>query len=79
MASRQAPFAGSVCNHHICKIALRDLNHALRYCENTIVIANGTMVASVITAPMLRDIYQLNARIETCSQGRALVIVDGPI
>ncbi|KQW34822.1 MULTISPECIES: ABC transporter ATP-binding protein [unclassified Ensifer] len=68
----------------IVLIALHDLNHALRYCENTIVIANGTMVASgktasVITTPMLQEIYQVNARIENCSQGRALVIVDGPI
>lgn len=62
-------------------IALHDLNHALRYCENTIVIAGGKMVASgptdqVITADMLRDIYRLEARIEACSLGTPIVIVD---
>jgi iron complex transport system ATP-binding protein len=71
-------------NGMIVLIALHDLNHALRYCENTIVIANGAMVASgptpdVITDDMLRDIYKINARIESCSQGTPMVIVDGAI
>ncbi|OWV86722.1 ABC transporter ATP-binding protein [Rhizobium sp. R693] len=71
-------------NGMIVLIALHDLNHALRYCENTIVIANGAMAASgptsdVITDAMLRDIYKINARIENCSQGTPMVIVDGAI
>ncbi|WP_431322432.1 ABC transporter ATP-binding protein [Rhizobium sp. YTU87027] len=71
-------------NGMIALIALHDLNHALRYCENTIVIANGAMAASgptsdVITDAMLRDIYKINARIENCSQGTPMVIVDGAI
>lgn len=68
----------------IVLIALHDLNHALRYCENTMVIARGEMVVSgsteaVITPEMLRDIYRIDARIEPCSQGRPMVIVDGAI
>ncbi|MFT4181146.1 MAG: ABC transporter ATP-binding protein [Rhizobium sp.] len=68
----------------IVLIALHDLNHALRYCENTIVIANGRMAASgdtpsVITTQMLRDIYRIDARVETCSRGSPMVIVDGAI
>lgn len=68
----------------IVLIALHDLNHALRYCENTIVISHGRMVASgetnaVITKAMLRDIYKIDARIEACSQGKPMVIVDGAI
>ncbi|MBB3609247.1 ABC transporter ATP-binding protein [Rhizobium sp. BK602] len=68
----------------IVLIALHDLNHALRYCENTIVIANGKMAASgdtssVITTEMLRDIYKIDARVETCSRGSPMVIVDGAI
>ena len=56
----------------------------LRYCDNTIVIAGGKMVASgptgdVITQGMLRDIYRVEARIEACSQGKPLVIVDNSI
>jgi iron complex transport system ATP-binding protein len=65
-------------------IALHDLNHALRYCTNTIVIANGEMASSgatadVITPAMLREIYRVEARIETCSRGRPMVIVDGAL
>ena len=63
-------------------IALHDLNHVMRYCEQTIVVADGGMVADgptgqVITADMLRDVYRVNARIETCTQGRPIVVVDG--
>lgn len=62
-------------------IALHDLNHALRYCTHTIVIADGRMVASgptaeVITAQMLKDIYRLEARVESCSLGLPIVVVD---
>jgi iron complex transport system ATP-binding protein len=68
----------------IVLIALHDLNHALRYCANTIVIANGEMASSgttgdVITSAMLREIYRVEARIESCSRGRPMVIVDGPL
>lgn len=63
-------------------IALHDLNHALRYCDQTIVIAEGTMVASgptgeVISPALLRTVYRVEARVETCSQGRRFLIVDG--
>lgn len=66
----------------IVLIALHDLNHALRYCQNTIVISDGTMVTSgktsdVITPDMLRDVYKVRARIETCSQGEPFLLVDG--
>jgi iron complex transport system ATP-binding protein len=72
------------CTGIIVLIALHDLNHALRYCANTIVIANGEMASSgatadVITPTMLRDIYRIDARIESCSRGRPMVIVDGAL
>ena len=62
-------------------IALHDLNHALRYCENTIVIEAGRLIAAgptrdVITADLLRNIYRVDARIEVCSRGLPMVIVD---
>ncbi|GHC65240.1 ABC transporter ATP-binding protein [Limoniibacter endophyticus] len=68
-------------NGMIVIIALHDLSQALRYCENTIVIRNGHMVKSgktekVITAEMLRDVYAIDARIETCSRGLPFVTVD---
>ncbi|PJI45381.1 MAG: ferrichrome ABC transporter [Rhizobium sp.] len=65
-------------------IALHDLNHALRYCERTLVIAEGKLVASgpseeVITRDMLHDIYRVDARVERCSLSRPMVIVDSSI
>jgi iron complex transport system ATP-binding protein len=66
----------------IILIALHDLNHALRYCEHTLVIASGKMAVSgqtsdVITPDMLRNIYKVDARIETCSRGQPFILVDG--
>lgn len=63
-------------------IALHDLNHALRYCSQTMVIADGRLLDSgptldVITPSMLQRVYRVDARVEKCSQGRSMVIVDG--
>ncbi|MGX5665397.1 ABC transporter ATP-binding protein [Rhizobium daejeonense] len=65
-------------------IALHDLNHAMRYCDQAMVVANGRLVASgptteVITADLLRTVYRVDARIENCTQGRPLVIVDSAL
>lgn len=65
-------------------IAMHDLNHALRYCENSIVIAGGRMVAcgpsqAIITSDLLRDVYRVDGRIERCSFGVPHVIVDGSL
>jgi iron complex transport system ATP-binding protein len=65
-------------------IALHDLNHALRYCTQTMVIAGGRLSASgptedVITSEMLREVYNVIARIECCSEGKPMVIVDGTV
>lgn len=62
-------------------IALHDLNHALRYCDHTMVISGGQLVASgrsedVITPDLLRDVYRVDARIERCTQNHLMVIVD---
>ncbi|HCL67097.1 MAG TPA: ferrichrome ABC transporter [Rhizobium sp.] len=63
-------------------IALHDLNHAMRYCDHAMVVSSGRLVANgptldVITPAMLSDVYKVEARIETCTQGRPMVIVDG--
>ncbi|MFT4001155.1 MAG: ABC transporter ATP-binding protein [Rhizobium sp.] len=71
-------------NGMIVLLAIHDLNYAFRYCQNTIVISNASMVASgptasVITVDMLRDVYQVDARIERCSKGHSVVLVDGAV
>lgn len=63
-------------------VALHDLNQALCYCDQALVIANGRAQRSgpcdqVITTDMLREIYRIQARVESCSQGAPQVIVDG--
>lgn len=62
-------------------IALHDLNHALRYCDHTMVISGGRLIASgrsedVITPDLLRDVYRVDARIERCTLNHPMVIVD---
>lgn len=63
-------------------IAIHDLNQVLRFSDKTLVLSNGRLCASgpsstVISAGMLREIYQVNARVEPCSRGALQVIVDG--
>ena len=63
-------------------IALHDLNQALRFADQVLVIADGTAQGSgasheVITERMLREVYQVEARIEQCSRGQRHILVDG--
>jgi iron complex transport system ATP-binding protein len=65
-------------------IALHDLNHAIRYCDHALVVADGRLVVSgatldVITPALLREVYRVEARIEACTQGRPMVIVDAAL
>lgn len=62
-------------------IALHDLNQALRFADQVLVIAQGTLQGSgsseeVITEQMLRTVYRVQARIEQCSRGERHIIVD---
>ena len=65
-------------------IAIHDLNQALRFADQALVIAGGSGQGSgpceeVITVDMLRAVYKIDARIERCSQGAGHVIVDGVV
>ncbi|MEE1923672.1 ABC transporter ATP-binding protein [Pseudomonas sp. 148P] len=65
-------------------IALHDLNQALRFADQVLVIAEGTAQASgpcqeVIDADLLRAVYKVEGRIETCSRGLRHVLVDGVV
>ena len=66
----------------IVLIAIHDLNQALRFADQVLVIADGRMracgsSAEVITVGMLREVYRIEARIEKCSRCFDHVIVDG--
>jgi iron complex transport system ATP-binding protein len=62
-------------------IAIHDLNQALRFADQVLVIADGTSQGSgpsseVITEQMLRDVYKVEARIEQCSRGVNHILID---
>ncbi|EFQ64067.1 iron ABC transporter, ATP-binding protein [Pseudomonas fluorescens WH6] len=62
-------------------IALHDLNQAMRFADQVLVIADGTAHGSgpsdeVITEDMLRAVYKVKARIEQCSRGLPHILID---
>lgn len=62
-------------------IAIHDLNQALRFADQVLVIANGTSHGSglsdeVITEQMLREVYKVEARIEKCSRAQSHILID---
>ncbi|WP_024618303.1 ABC transporter ATP-binding protein [Pseudomonas kilonensis] len=62
-------------------IAIHDLNQALRFADQVLVIADGTAQGSgpsaeVITESMLRKVYKVEARIERCSRGQPHILID---
>lgn len=65
-------------------VALHDLNHALRFADQAILLADGGMadsgpVEQVINPQMLRRIFHVEARLERCSLGRLQLIVEAAI
>jgi iron complex transport system ATP-binding protein len=62
-------------------IAIHDLNQALRFADQVLVIADGTTQGSgptneVITEQMLRSVYKVKTRIEQCSLGLRHILID---
>jgi iron complex transport system ATP-binding protein len=65
-------------------IALHDLNQAVRFTDRVLVLKDGRVAAcgeprTVVTAEMLREVYGIEARIETCSDGMPMVLADRSI
>jgi iron complex transport system ATP-binding protein len=66
----------------VCMIAIHDINLALRYCERIVVLGKGGVLAAgtpadILDAELLRTAYGVRGRVERCSQGHPMVIVDG--
>ncbi len=64
-----------------CIVAVHDLNLALRLCDHLLVLGAGGLRASgrpkdILSPALLREVYGIDARIETCSLGKPLVIAD---
>ncbi|MEL7894805.1 ABC transporter ATP-binding protein [Vreelandella neptunia] len=65
-------------------VALHDLGHALRFADAAMMLENGRLIAcgptaEVITPELLRQVYQVAARIEPCSKGQPQLIVEAAI
>lgn len=62
-------------------LALHDLNQVMRACSFTIAVADGRIVATgptleTLRPEMIRKLYSIEARVETCSRGCPMMIVD---
>ena len=66
----------------VAVLALHDLNQVMRACATTIVVAEGRVLAvgptlTVLRPELIRELYGIRARVETCSRGCPMMIVDG--
>jgi len=66
----------------ISLIVLHDLNVALQHADQAVMIHEGRLHAAgapadVITPDSLAAVYGVQARVESCSQGRRQVLIDG--
>ncbi|MGR3569526.1 MAG: ATP-binding cassette domain-containing protein, partial [Pseudooceanicola nanhaiensis] len=64
-------------------LALHDLNQVMRACTTTIALAGGRILATgptleVLTPDLIRQLYGIDSRVERCSRGCPMMIVDGP-
>ncbi len=64
-------------------LALHDLSQAMRACAAVMALAEGRLLASgpaleVLTPELIRRLYGIDARVELCSRGCPMIIVDGP-
>lgn len=65
----------------LCVMAVHDLNLAARFCDHMLLMSQGCLLASgpprvVLTPALLRQAYGVQARVERCSRGMPMVLVD---
>lgn len=65
-------------------LALHDLNQVMRCCTTTIAMSEGRILATgptldVLRPDLIRRLYGIDSRVELCSRGCPMMIVDGPI
>jgi iron complex transport system ATP-binding protein len=63
-------------------LAIHDLYQALRFADQVAVLGGGQVIASgppeaVLTPALLREAYGVEARVERCSRGIPVLMVDG--
>ena len=62
-------------------MAIHDLNHALHFSDQVVVLHQGSVEAlgaplDVLSPALLNKVYGVQARLEVCSQGRPFLLVD---
>lgn len=65
----------------LCLVAVHDLNLAARFCDQVLMLHHGALAAAgapaqILTPALLRQVYGVRARVETCSQGHLMVLAD---
>ncbi|WP_420406039.1 ATP-binding cassette domain-containing protein [Nisaea sp.] len=65
----------------LCLVALHDLNLAMRFCDSFMLLRDGALLAAGsirggLAAETIRAAYGIEARIETCSLGRPMILTD---
>ena len=76
--------AATTNDHAIALVASHDLNLALRFCDQVLVLAPGGRArlgepVEILTPELLADTYGIQARIEHCSRGHPIVLADNPL
>lgn len=66
----------------VALLALHDLNQVMRACTTTIAVAKGQVIAvgptlEVLQPTLIGQLYGIDARVENCSRGCPMLIVDG--
>ena len=87
--SRQYEILSALCAYAgdtgaVVLLALHDLNQVMRCCPMTVALAEGRAVATgptleVMTPDLIRRLYGIDSRVERCSRGCPMMIVDGPV
>jgi iron complex transport system ATP-binding protein len=77
--------AGLARTQGLCVVmAVHDMDHALRFADQAVVLHDGTVLASgppadVLTPQLLARVYGVQARVEQCSRGLWHVVVDSSL
>ena len=65
-------------------LALHEINQVMRCCTATLALGEGRILASgptleVLTPALIRRLYGIDSRVERCSRGGPVMLVDGPV
>lgn len=65
-------------------MVIHDLNHVLNFCDQVLVLHQGQLYAqgapqTVLTPELLAEVYGVQARLEYCSKGSAILLVDNAL